>query len=172
MKSKQRARVLDNLGFALQSQGLGAEAMTAWQESSNYQHERKWVPIMNAAFVQATDKASRLALIGELEKAFADAKRDVPPLVHAWKAELSDEPVKSQEAKVYTEAVDASILHISRTMLGHELEGNFNLRMGVTTTKRTHVLDVSFGAVLWLAPNPTLDQAALKKLATPAPKKK
>lgn len=169
VKAVQRPRVLNNLGFALQGQGLGAEAIAAWQESATFQVERKWVAVLNGVFAQTTDRSARLGVLGEIENAFGAAKRDIPPLVHAWHADLAEEPVKSQEAKIYVDSLDGSILRIPRANLGLELEGNFNVRMGVTTTKRTHVLDVSFGAMIWLAPNPSVDQNALRKLA---PKKK
>ena len=160
VKATQRPRVLNNLGSALQGQGLTAEAIAAWQDSAQFQVERKWVPVLNGVFAQTADRSARLGVLGELENAFGAAKRDIPPLVHAWHADLADEPVKSQEAKIYVDTLDASILRIPRANLGLELEGNFNLRMGVTTTRRSHVLDVSFGAMIWLAPNPSVDQNA------------
>jgi hypothetical protein len=159
----ERARIDNNIGYAMERGGDSARATAFFDASSRGQTARRWVPLLNLA---TAPSEARTATLERVRALAGPADAEPPALVSAWLAAVETDAggASAAAARALGELDAPMALHkASLHARGLETEGSFALGLGLRSGLRAHTMNASAHASLWLVRPMPITRAALEE---------
>ncbi len=146
-----RARVLNNLAFALEQSGDTARSMSTFENAARESDERAWIPKLNRGTAVGIEREKQLDTVRSLVK---ESGNEAPPSLNLWLASLSKDASETEAAtRAAKEWIRKSMMPSQKFAClnrGIDLAASLKFGIGLLGWPPRHAFNVDLAADMWL----------------------